>query len=86
MFIRDNVTPLLVAASSGSLEALKCLIMCGANIHALDCNNDGLVQRAILHFHTDLLHYFVKLKSSKNSVDLGVWDTLVGRFFKIMQK
>ena len=67
-------TPILLAASSGALDAVKCLIEQGAQYTSIDKEGNGAVHLAALHFHTNTLKYFI----SWNNDDIPVWDLLVG--------
>ena len=67
-------TPILLAASSGALDAVKCLIDKGAQFTSTDKAGNGAVHLAALHFHTNTLEYFI----SWNNNEVPVWDLLVG--------
>lgn len=67
-------TPILLAASSGALDAVKCLIEKGVQYTSIDKEGNGVVHLAALHFHTNTLEYFI----SWNNIDVPVWDLLVG--------
>lgn len=67
-------TPILLAASSGALDAVKCLIDKGAQFMSTDKAGNGAVHLAALHFHTNTLEYFI----SWNNNEVPVWDLLVG--------
>ncbi|XP_055872246.1 ankyrin and armadillo repeat-containing protein-like [Biomphalaria glabrata] len=66
-------TPLLLAASSGALSAVKCLIDHGADIQARDTEGNNVVILATLRFHTSVLEYFIKI----NNEAVPVWRILV---------
>ncbi|XP_076804919.1 ankyrin and armadillo repeat-containing protein-like isoform X2 [Clavelina lepadiformis] len=72
----DNATPLLVAASSGSLLSLQFLIRQGASVKSRDVFGDGPVERAALNFHADVLKYFIDVFDVEGGV-LKMWDVLV---------
>ena len=67
-------TPILLAASSGALDAVKCLIELGSQYTSVDKEGNGAVHLAALHFHTNTLEYFI----SWNNSEVPVWDLLVG--------
>lgn len=66
-------TPLLLAASSGALAAVKCLINLGAEIRIKDTEGNNMVTLAALRFHTNVLEFLIELES----VDAPVWKVLV---------
>ncbi|XP_071497237.1 ankyrin and armadillo repeat-containing protein-like [Diadema antillarum] len=66
-------TPLLLAASSGALEAVKLLIELGSNIRKVDTERNNMVHVAALRFHTSVLEFFIEW----NHPDAPVWKTLV---------
>ncbi|KAL3832524.1 hypothetical protein ACJMK2_024159, partial [Sinanodonta woodiana] len=66
-------TPLLLAASSGGLAALKCLIKLDADITKTDNEGNGMVQLAGLRFHTNVLEYLIEWDHPK----VPVWKVLV---------
>ncbi|EDO43577.1 predicted protein [Nematostella vectensis] len=67
-------TPILLSASSGALDAVKCLIELNADYTVTNNHDNGMIQLASLHFHTNILEYFIEW----NNKDLPVWDILVG--------
>ena len=71
-----------MAASSGSLKTLRFLIEMGADYRKHDSNQDGPVHRAILHFHTHLVEYFIQLTEERQELkkveNLQVWKILIG--------
>nr|XP_026696049.1 ankyrin and armadillo repeat-containing protein isoform X3 [Ciona intestinalis] len=79
----DNSTPLLVAASYGSLNALKFLIKLGASLMASDISGNGLIQRVILNFHSDVLLYCIELTQDGSMLEnnteniFKVWDVMI---------
>ena len=79
---RDNGTPLLVAATCGALLALKFLIHRGACVTARDVTGDGVVERAALNYHADIIEYFAQGPESEGIMSkfkvLKVWTTVVG--------
>lgn len=66
-------TPVLLAASSGALDVLKCLIVLGAKYTSTTYHNNGVVHLAAFNFHTNILEYFIEWDNK----DLPVWDILV---------
>lgn len=68
-------TPLLLAASSGALSVVKCLIALEAEIGMTDSEGNGLVTLAALRFHTNILHYLAGI----DHPDISVWKILAGR-------
>lgn len=68
-------TPLLLAASSGALASVKCLINLGAYILRKDEEGNNIVHLAALRFHTNILEFFIQW----NHPDINVWLLLVGR-------
>lgn len=67
-------TPLLLAASSGAVSVLKCLIDRGAYVLSHDENGDNAIHLAALRFHTNVLEFFIRW----NHVEVDVWQTLIG--------
>ena len=67
-------TPILLAASSGALDAVKCLIEQGARYTSTDKEGNGAIHLAALHFHTNTLEYFISWSNN----EVPVWDLLVG--------
>ena len=66
-------TPILLAASSGALEAVKCLIALGANLTFLDEGNYNLINIAAHKSHTNILEYFIQNKYPQ----LDPWKILI---------
>ncbi|XP_067649055.1 ankyrin and armadillo repeat-containing protein-like [Haliotis asinina] len=66
-------SPLLLAASSGALSAVQCLILLGADITKMDGDNNGMVNLAALRFHTNILEYLIEWSHP----DVPVWEILV---------
>ncbi|KAK6172108.1 hypothetical protein SNE40_018060 [Patella caerulea] len=67
-------SPLLLAASSGALMAVRCLIELGADISKVDTSENNMVNLAALRFHTNILEYLIEW----NNPDIPVWKILVG--------
>lgn len=67
-------TPILLAASSGALDVIKCLIEAKAGYTVTNSQGNGVVHLAALHFHTNVLEYFIEWSNQ----ELPVWDILVG--------
>ena len=72
----DNTssTPILLASSSGALDTVRFLIDLDVDYTITDANNNGAVHLAALHFHNNILEYFIEWDNSA----LPVWDLLVG--------
>ncbi|XP_005090203.1 ankyrin and armadillo repeat-containing protein [Aplysia californica] len=66
-------TPLLLAASSGGLSAVQCLIELGAMVRTKDGDGNDLVTLSALRFHTNVLEFMIQM----DSPDAPVWDVLV---------
>ena len=66
-------TPILLAASSGGLDAVQCLLELGANIVASDSEENNVVHTATMHLHTNILEFFI----SKVDFGMSVWKILV---------
>ena len=69
-------SPLLLAASSGALQSLKCLIKLNADIIKVDNDGNNMVNLAALRFHTNILEYLIEW----NHPEIKVWNILVGEF------
>ena len=67
-------TPLLLAASSGALTAMCCLINMGAYLLRKDEEGNNLIHLAALRFHTNILRFFIQW----NHPQVPVWTLLVG--------
>ena len=68
-----NETPLLLAASSGALDAVKCLLDLGANTQGVDSDGNNMVHIATLRLHTNVLEFFIV----KDNLGISVWEILV---------
>ena len=66
-------TPLLLASSSGAVEALKLLIDLGADLSSCDSNGNSVLNIAVLHEHTHILTYFI----TEGFSEAPVWKVLV---------
>ena len=66
-------TPMLLAASSGALEAVCCLIELGADILRTNEKHHNLIHLAALRFHTNILDFFI----SHEHPGVSVWNVLV---------
>ncbi|XP_070211365.1 ankyrin and armadillo repeat-containing protein-like isoform X4 [Littorina saxatilis] len=66
-------TPLLLAASSGGLSAVKCLISLSADIRRQDSQGNNMVTLAALRFHTNVLEFLIDW----NNPGAPVWKVLV---------
>jgi len=74
--IRVKSTPLLLAASSGALSALQCLIELGADVLRSDQHGNNVVHLAALRCHANILEFF----SGRPQPQVDVWLILVGQF------
>ncbi|XP_022535803.2 ankyrin and armadillo repeat-containing protein [Astyanax mexicanus] len=68
-----HTTPVLLSATSGSVEALDYLLSSGANWRETDSKSNNAVQLAALYFHINILRRFIELDLD----DLPVWKILV---------
>uniref|UniRef100_A0A672QUH1 Ankyrin and armadillo repeat containing n=1 Tax=Sinocyclocheilus grahami TaxID=75366 RepID=A0A672QUH1_SINGR len=68
-FLKYGSSPLLLSATSGSLEALDVLLSSGANWREEDSKGNNTVHLAALNFHTDVLRHLIQL----NLEGLPVW-------------
>ncbi|XP_073710736.1 ankyrin and armadillo repeat-containing protein [Misgurnus anguillicaudatus] len=66
-------SPLLLSATSGSVEALSFLLSIEANWRDEDSRGNNIVHLAALYFHTDVLRLLIQL----NLDGLRVWKILV---------
>ncbi|XP_058888158.1 ankyrin and armadillo repeat-containing protein [Acipenser ruthenus] len=69
----SRCTPLLLAAMSGSLDALRYLLSIGADWKKTDSKGNNVVQLGVLYFHTEMLKHLIEL----DLVELPVWKLLV---------
>ena len=74
---RYRSTPLLLAASSGALAAVKCLIDLGAYVLRKDDSHNNVIHLAALRSHTNVLEFFIQW----NHPDVPVWKVLVGMYY-----
>uniref|UniRef100_A0A8C7MBK2 Ankyrin and armadillo repeat containing n=1 Tax=Oncorhynchus kisutch TaxID=8019 RepID=A0A8C7MBK2_ONCKI len=65
--------PLLLTATSGSVEALDYMLSAGANWRRRDSKGNDVVQLAALYFHPKVLRHLISL----GLADLPVWKILV---------
>jgi ankyrin repeat protein len=66
----------LCAASSGALEAVKCLLEHGANVSYRDEHGRNVIHIAVHRIHTNVLTYFIENKAY--SKELKPWNILIG--------
>lgn len=64
----------MLAASSGALATVKCLMELGAQVAKKDESGNNVIHLAALRFHTNVIEFFIKL----NHRDVPVWKILVG--------
>ena len=74
---RLQSTPLLLAASSGALSSLQCLIELGADVLHSDQLGNNVINLAALRCHANILEFF----SVSQQPQLDVWLVLVGQLF-----
>lgn len=67
---------MLLAASSGALEAVQCLIKLGAEVLRTNEQGHNMIHLAAKRFHTNILEYFIHTKHE----GISVWHVLVGQF------
>lgn len=67
----------MLAASSGGLAAVKCLIDLGAYVLRTDEKSNNVIHLAALRFHTNILEFFIEW----NHTDVPVWQLLVGEHY-----
>ncbi|XP_036395920.1 ankyrin and armadillo repeat-containing protein [Megalops cyprinoides] len=68
-----RTSPLLLAAASGSVQALDCLLSLGADWRQTDSEGNSAVHLAALYFHTRLLQHLLQLQLQ----GLCVWTLLI---------
>ena len=68
-------TPLLLAASSGALSTLQCLIELGADVLRSDQLGNNVIHLAALRCHANVVEFF----SAWQQPQVDVWLLLVGR-------
>uniref|UniRef100_A0A6Q2WSM3 Ankyrin and armadillo repeat containing n=1 Tax=Esox lucius TaxID=8010 RepID=A0A6Q2WSM3_ESOLU len=66
-------SPLLLSATSGSMESLDYLLSAGADWRRRDSEGNNIVQLAALYFHPKVLGHLISL----GLPDLPVWEILV---------
>ncbi|CAF1213803.1 unnamed protein product [Adineta steineri] len=69
----SQTTPLLLAATSGALDAVKCLVSLGANLAYKDTSSHTVIHVAVNNIHTNIIEYFIQL----NSELVPTWPVLV---------
>ncbi|KAF6036409.1 ANKAR [Bugula neritina] len=69
----EKNTPMLLAASSGALESVCCLISLGAELLRTNEKQQNLIHLATLRFHTNVLDYFI----CNVHPGISVWTVLV---------
>jgi hypothetical protein len=70
---RSQMTPLLLACSSGALSSVKRLISLGASLLRQDKHGNGVVHLSAMHYHTNILEHFIECSYD----EIGVWTVLV---------
>jgi len=73
---RVKSTPLLLAASSGALSTLQCLIELGADVTRTDQRRNNVIHLAALRCHANVIEFFNSASWKQRQVD--VWLMLVG--------
>ncbi|XP_028847606.1 ankyrin and armadillo repeat-containing protein isoform X2 [Denticeps clupeoides] len=68
-----RTSPLLLSATSGSVEALDYLLSVGADWRRTDSKGNNAVHLATLYYHIDILEHIIRL----NLEGLPVWTDLV---------
>ncbi|UJR31012.1 hypothetical protein I4U23_018523 [Adineta vaga] len=66
-------TPLLLSATSGALDACKCLVSLGANVAYKDTSSYTVIHLAVTNVHTNIIEYFIQL----NNPLVPTWRILV---------
>ncbi|CAF4234575.1 unnamed protein product, partial [Rotaria sp. Silwood2] len=66
-------TPLLLAATSGALDAVQCLVSLDANIAYKDELGNTVIHLAASNLHTNVIEYFIRL----NNQLVPTWTILV---------
>ena len=61
-----SCTPLIAAACSNSVLVVKSLIDHGADVHAIDSNNDSVLETALLHGGQDTVHLLLEVIGGKD--------------------
>jgi len=69
-------TPLLLAATSGALDAVECLVSLDANIAYKDELGCTVIHLAASNLHTNVIEYFIHL----NNRLVPTWRILVGMY------
>ena len=69
-------TPLLLAASSGALSTLQCLIELGADVLRSDQLDNNVIHLAALRCHANILEFF---SGQQQELQVHVWSILVGQ-------
>ena len=66
-------TPLLLAATSGALDAVQCLVALDANVAYKDELGNTVIHLAASNIHTNVIEYFIRL----NHRHVPTWRILV---------
>ena len=69
-------TPLLLAIMSGNLETVRCLVDLGADVSAINSQNNGIVELCAYKHYIEVLKYFIAGDHKR----LPVWKNLI-KFF-----
>ena len=64
-----------MAATSGALDAVKCLVSLDANVTYKDNLGHTVIHLAASNLHTNVIEYFIHL----NNRDVLTWSILVGK-------
>eukprot|EP00116_Pleurobrachia_bachei_P000564 sb/3460826/ len=70
---KEELTPLLLAGSSGALDTVRALLDMGASATAKSRTDRGVIHLAALNRHVNVIELFIE----RNYPDLDVWNILV---------
>jgi len=73
---RLKSSPLLLAASSGALSTVQCLLELAADLLRTDQLDNNVIRLAALRCHANILDYFSQQQHQQQQLD--VWGILVG--------
>lgn len=65
----------MLAATSGALDAVKCLVALDANVAYKDQMGNTVIHLAAANLHTNIIEYFIRL----NNPQVPTWRILVGK-------